>query len=197
MKRKIFGFLALATALVFTPAAFASPLIIGTFGVGGGNDQWTTTGITFTNTSATERDATVNFAAVFGVSPSTTPTTIDVTHFTFLSPDGLFLNTNTGGATFTITGPINVALDNSEFLNFSGTGILNLPGYAATLATFSFTSTDSSLNYGTTGSSVFGIAITSQGVSPTPEPSSLLLFGTGLLGFAGLMRRKLAKNQIM
>jgi PEP-CTERM motif len=30
-------------------------------------------------------------------------------------------------------------------------------------------------------------------VNPTPEPSSLLLFGTGIAGFAGVLRRKFSK----
>ena len=192
MKRHVLGFLALITSLVITPSVLALPLIVGTFGVGGGNDQWSATGITFSNTLANERDATGNFATVFGISPATTPTTINHTPFTFLSPDGLFLSTNTGGATFAITGPINVSRDDSGFLDISGTGILNLPGFAPTLATFSFDSTDSGNNFGSAGSSTFGIDITSEGVS-TPEPSSFLLFGSGLLSFAGLLRRKLAK----
>ena len=194
MKRYTLGFLALATALVIAPSALALPLIVGTFGIGGGNDQWSATGITFSNTLANERDATGDLATVFGITPATTPTTINHTPFTFLSPDGLFLSTNSGGATFTITGPINVSLDNSEFLDISGTGILNLPGYAPTLATFSFDSTDSGNNFGSSGSSTFGIDITSEDVPPgVPEPSSFLLFGSGLLSFAGLLRRKLAK----
>jgi hypothetical protein len=193
MKKLTFGFIALATALAITPAASASSLIAGSFGVGGGNDQWSATGITFFNTLGNERDATGNFATVFGAAPATTPTTINQSTFTFLSPDGLMISTNSGGATFTITGPINVSLDNSEFLDISGTGILNLPGYAPTLATFSFDSTDSGNNFGTSGSSTFGFDITSQGVPPVPEPGSFLLFGTGLLGVAGMLRRKLAK----
>lgn len=185
----------MATALAISSAASADPLIVGSIAVGGGNDQWSGTGIVFTNTSALERDATGDLATVFLVSPATTPTTINQSNYLFSSPDVLILTTSTGGATFTITGPIDVSEDDNTFLNISGTGILTLTGYSPTLATFSFTSTDSGHNYGigASSSSGFTFAITSEAVPAVPEPSSFLLFGSGLLSFAGLLRRKLAK----
>jgi len=37
------------------------------------------------------------------------------------------------------------------------------------------------------------VTLDSSGEAPTPEPSSLLLFGTGLVGFAGVLRRKFVR----
>jgi hypothetical protein len=45
---------------------------------------------------------------------------------------------------------------------------------------------------GTIPSEAFTLLSTSEGsTSPTPEPSSILLFGSGILGLAGVMRRQL------
>jgi hypothetical protein len=130
--------------------------------------------------------------------------TINNSSFLSAAPDGLFLTTASSGgnvATFTITGPVDVTqpVDQSQgsgtgqYLDISGTGILNLTGYAPTLATFSFDSTDSNQAYGA-NSSTWGIDISSKAVSPTPEPGTLSLFGTGLVGLVGLLRRKLLKK---
>lgn len=47
------------------------------------------------------------------------------------------------------------------------------------------------------GGDAFGFARTAESgswtdISQTPEPSTLALFGTGLLGFGGILKRKLA-----
>jgi hypothetical protein len=186
----------------------ASPLILGTIGISGGNDIWGSSGsfVTFTVPSGEVVDNSSDLSVIL----MNTAVTINNSNFISATPDGLFLTTASSGgniATFTITGLVDVTQPlntqgniggTGEYLDVSGTGILTLTGYAPTLATFSFDSTDASQNYGNGGvnggSSTWGIDITSEGAPPAvPEPGTLSLFGSGLLGLAGMLRRKLAK----
>src|ERR1035438_3022307 len=183
--------------LVAAPLAMADPFIVGTIGVTGGNDNWSATVLNLSSTTGIVADATGSFegttSPIVNIPVSPAPgdgVVMGFTTLTFSSPDVLIFTTNLGVATFTITGPITVALDTSEFLNLAGTGVLTLTGYAPTLASFSSDSTDSGLNFGNGGSSTFGIDITSEQEAPpgVPEPGTLSLFGTGLLGLAGMLR---------
>jgi hypothetical protein len=79
---------------------------------------------------------------------------------------------------------LNVMTNSNRFLNVLGTILISETGKTSTSFDFSLTSTR------TDGVTDFALTI-----SPVPEPGTLFLVGSGLLGIAGILFRK-AKRPI-
>ena len=77
-----------------------------------------------------------------------------------------------------------VQLQLSSTVVLTGTGMLHMDGFEDTLGTFVFSANQAGGTFSYSGSNEAGIV---------PEPGSMLLLGSGLIGLAGAVRRRMKK----
>jgi len=178
--RKLLSALTLVAAIAAPAALHATP-ISGQFSIDG---TVTNNGSTLTFLPGTIRTGIGTQLDTFKLLvPDNTPVTAGPMSITF-DPYSCCSSFTVGSLTTTIDSitATNLVIGGVPMTVFGGTADFTAPGFDRTMGTFGFS---------TQGNGPVTFSATGTANSPVPEPSTFTLLGSGLLGLAGMAKKKL------
>jgi len=184
--RKILGSLAVMAALAVAPSVLHATPITGQFSITGASVTDNGSSLTFIPDSIAVGAAstiTGSFNTLLTAGEAGTITQV-INYNPYAAGSGVITLTNTDGTVVTYTLATLTETTAGGFGLFTGTGIISTNAAG-------FDNTDGTLLFSTQGNGTVTFSATTN-ASPVPEPSTLALLGTGLVGIAGVVKRRLA-----